>query len=777
MNVRTIRLLVLATCCAAFVAAPKFSLAQAKAVWSASAVAQTNGTTVKMPLRRAVSRKSRLNLTIDTRWAQNYGYRPVEVTVSSPTPTVAEQTILMQLHAGWAGPIVVEHEFKMPAGATSASVRLPVPQYEMATPFYWWEVWVDEAKDDDLSLKQQDAWNVMQSGYGGNTLRSFLAIDPNAGQRRLVGPSSMEFEVLSIAVPEFPKRWIEYTCLDVITLSLSELQFVSKQNPDAFIAVKRWTRAGGQLWVNDVGGELEHLPELSQMFQLPANVGEPADVRNDGNPEAMGGDFQFANGWRAIRFRKENPEGQVVTFLNHLTGNVQTVRDPQLITRLQSDPNFSQTGIRYESAGENPVAIAAADSSEWFVEQRLGLGNIRAFREVNDVSQFHRKPGTANATTDPADAAATDPSAAADPNAQMPQSLTAALQTTARWSARHGIVPDSMTVEFANLLVPGVGMAPVTEFRILITLFVVVIGPLNYWLLKRWRRLHLMVLTVPLAAAAITLTLFVYAIAADGFGTKVRAHSFTALDQRTGEAACWSRLSYYSGLAPSGGLTLPADIAVYPIIPSWNEYSAQSHVRGQRDIVWEKDDAKLARGWLRSRTPMQYLTVRSRKSPNKLELTPVPNRMRAKNSLATEIEYVVVADKDGKFWSGEKLPVGETVFLAEVEQSAAAGRFRKLTMANSPQIPAALAGDDSQYTRNQRNQWRMTGQGIYAGEQSLAANLANDAIANLAGFAGGAALNLPPRSYLAVTNAGPEVEYGMDGVDEESSFHVIVGQW
>ena len=32
-------------------------------------------------------------------------------------------------------------------------------------------------------------------------------------------------------------------------------------------------------------------------------------------------------------------------------------------------------------------------------------------------------------------------------------------------------------------------------------------------------------------------------------------------------------------------------------------------------------------------------------------------------------------------------------------------------------------------------------------------------------------------SYVAVTETGPEVEFGMDGVEEQASFHVIVGQW
>jgi hypothetical protein len=146
------------------------------------------------------------------------------------------------------------------------------------------------------------------------------------------------------------------------------------------------------------------------------------------------------------------------------------------------------------------------------------------------------------------------------------------------------MTPDDANPDFANFLVPGVGLAPVTEFRVLITLFVLLIGPVNYWLLKRSGRLHLLVLTVPLAAVLMTSALFGYAILSDGFGTTVRAQSLTTLDQRTGEAACWSRLSYYSGLAPGDGLTMPSDVAVYPIIPGWNDPNIDANIGGGREI-------------------------------------------------------------------------------------------------------------------------------------------------------------------------------------------------
>ena len=62
------------------------------------------------------------------------------------------------------------------------------------------------------------------------------------------------------------------------------------------------------------------------------------------------------------------------------------------------------TGMRYETAGENPAPITVNDSSDWFVEQGFGLGKLRAFRRTNDVSLFDKvnQTATANTATDPA---------------------------------------------------------------------------------------------------------------------------------------------------------------------------------------------------------------------------------------------------------------------------------------------------------------------------------------------------------------------------------------
>jgi hypothetical protein len=64
-----------------------------------------------------------------------------------------------------------------------------------------------------------------------------------------------------------------------------------------------------------------------------------------------------------------------------------------------------------------------------------------------------------------------------------------------------------------------------------------------------------------------------------------------------------------------------------------------------------------------------------------------------------------------------------------------------------------------------------------SGEGQLSENSASRALSDLAGMNGRPALDLPPRSYVAVTTTGPEVETGISYAKEDKSFHVVVGRW
>ncbi len=746
---------------------------------------QQNGVQAHMPMIYPVSRRSGLSLTIDTRWANNYGYRPLEVTVKSPRPTTADHLITIRIQTGWMssqrGSMTVEQDFEMLQGSTTATALVACPQYQLTTQYYSWDVWIDGVKDKDLSRDKKYPVTAVGTGMApgaGNGL-SVLAVGPSGRQRWLTTPNTQEFEVLSLPAKEFPQRWIDYTCFDVISLSRDELQSVAQSNPTALTAIRHWADAGGQVWISDAGASWEHLADVAKVLGVPSTimgVDEAAaenmegDADNDSKTEDAVDESVTASAWRPVRFGRDGPLGRVVTFLDLNNGTTRVARDQATIDLLQNDPNFAVTNQSYETEPEGTGRRWPGDSSRWFVDQRLGLGTLRAFRGQQASILF--PPGQP--------IVAADPTAEEEGPARVQSPLQLALRATRRWDSRHGMRPDGANQDFAKLLVPDVGLAPVTEFQVLITLFVLAIGPLNYWVLKRYNRLQLLVLTVPLAAMLLTGSLFAYAILSDGFGTTVRAQSVTTLDQRTGDAACWSRLSYYAGLAPGQGLTMPDDVAVYPIIPGWNDSGVDASIGAERELMWEENEAKMTRGWLRSRTPTQYLTVRARKSPHRLELTPAAGKIRAANQLGTGIRFVLVTDKDGQLFSGEKLARESKSVLEPIERVDAIRRLRQLITENQPEAPPALAGEDTDFQIMQRRQSRrmMNRQfGLQYSEQRLEANLLGDALAELAGLSGQPALSLPPRSYVAVTETGPEVVLGIPSAEEQASFHVLIGRW
>jgi hypothetical protein len=327
------------------------------------------------------------------------------------------------------------------------------------------------------------------------------------------------------------------------------------------------------------------------------------------------------------------------------------------------------------------------------------------------------------------------------------------------WVHRHGNDSGRGNYEFNNFLIPDVGLAPVFEFQVLISLFVIGIGPVNYWLLKRRGQLPLLLLTVPTAAVATTLVLFAYGLLSEGVSTRVRARSFTMLDQRAGEAVCWARLSYYAGIAPAEGLRMPADAAVYPIRP----FSDGSNRFAQpRELLW--DDAsvelpqRLSRGWLAARTPTQYLTITARPTNKRIEFELSDDGLRATNQLGVDVSTLAVQDEKGNFYLSEKISAGESILLPASDKTKVMTTMRALLAEHEPQFPAgAEVVSRRRYSREKLSQNLM--------ETELAA-LTSPVVQEWGS-----------RSYVAITAQGVELNLGLEYATEQDSCHVIRGSW
>jgi hypothetical protein len=353
------------------------------------------------------------------------------------------------------------------------------------------------------------------------------------------------------------------------------------------------------------------------------------------------------------------------------------------------------------------------------------------------------------------------------------------------WELRNGVHLQSANGDFWEFLIPGVGLVPVMPFQVLITLFVVVIGPLNYVYLRRRAKLHLLIVTVPACALVVTLGLFGYALATDGLAVRVRARSYTEIDQRRFEAVCWSRLCYYAGLAPSQGLHFSGDTVVLPIDPRIDDPSGGI----TRQLNWTgggSGDAEtplqqhLKSGWLRSRNLTQYLTQRVRQTQAHVKVTSQSDgRLSIDNHLGSTIRHLVLCDAEGKKYGAEEVAGGTSLSL---EADAAGGfdtvrqQILRAFQQAEPKRPKGLNERDlvrgryRYYGPPVKMPARSMRGGVVAEDDRLESAL-DDVQRQLA------QAKLEPRTYVAIVERSPEVELGIPGAREEASFHVILGRW
>jgi len=708
-----------------------------------------------------------LSVRIDARWLEGLGYRPVEITVTPMAGAVNDRRLTVEflVRRNWQGrgpDLLVREIVDVPAGGAPVTTTMSVPQIT-----YWQSDSIRVLDEDGRPIKklcvgwtpvgsrtdeyyEDELPNVLMAEYSGGTrlqtgtssgiavpkssqlLEALANDDPAdfaaarvvANLRSIKDSTGPPITVPTTPLPtlltkrpaDFPRRWLDYTSLDIVCLSIDQLDNLATGNPETFDAMLQWVSAGGSLWVYGVGQQWQNLQRLEKRLAM-----KPVD-------ESLPKEF----GWT---------EPKASDF-------------PKQLRRISVTERYYPTVSDMEDEEAVEVVPPEAPEQSPFKLRQFDMGLVVAMAEKDPF------PGEA---------------------AGWRWLLNA--MGASRWQGevRHGVSMCSDNSDFWDWLIPGVGLAPAMEFCVLITLFALAIGPLNYWLLRRWRRLHLLVVTIPLGAAAVTFTLFAWAILSDGLGTRLRARSVTHIDQSRGQAACWSRLSFYSGLAPFGGLTFPGDVEVLPIDPlpdDYNEYQAKGKI-----LSWEDGSQRMTHGWLPSRTPTQYATVRSRPSGLGLEITgrqAGSAALEVKNNLGvnTTILHLAVCDTDGKhYWGTDVQPRG-TATLEPLALNEIGRRLRDVHRSNRPAVPRGM--DPDSY-----------GGGIFGSPAYRYRWMYGDRFGDVTQRTGRMEMTLSqlavpdspdytlrvPGSYIAIVDKSPEVEPGTTSAVEEESYHVIIGRW
>ena len=325
--------------------------------------------------------------------------------------------------------------------------------------------------------------------------------------------------------------------------------------------------------------------------------------------------------------------------------------------------------------------------------------------------------------------------------------------------------------DFWSFMVPGVGLVPVNAFRVLITLFAIVIGPVNYWLLKRMHRIQLMVITVPATAALVTAALFAYALIADGLETRVRSKSVTLINQKTGDATCWSRTTYYAGVSPWSGLKFSKDTAVYPI---QSRGRTSNEVTPTLDMTWEGDQQHFSSRWLPARNPTQLLSIRSRTTSAKVSINEQPNQLAFGNGLGTHIQEILAINTQGQFHVAEDIATGALKTGKMTRYGEAIGRLERWLKLLEP--PPEF---DTAVLTSSPNSFMGQFSGRYnyyynRADPNWSSSLLEDATSQMTNRR---SLGWGKGTYFALVDRSPEYEAGLEDAKEAGMLHIIIGRY
>ncbi len=721
---------------------------------------------------------SGVRIVIDTRWVDANGYRPVRVEVIPlRAPAIEDMTfrivIKPQSHYGNSRDSISQI-VELPQGSNGVVVRIPVPQ---DSP--WHSFVVDVYKDgrllEDLSgdhlswapglyrnwneftpcvllidsraptRNQRDTLLQISKSNQGTGVKSTYDEDlpdvrnlvrrfpdtPNQDQEVSVDPKQKKIDAIYILQElndniktdvlnptELPDRWIEFSSFDLIIISQSDLSDIAKQQPATLRAIADWVRAGHTLIVYKTGAEFAGLPRVEALLQLPPR------------PAA---DKAKYRGWREPALEVRG----------------------QLLKGLAVDGNYPQQFARQQMADKQAAVSERSDEDQdlnrqvdkkWaFVVRDAGLGNVVVFSDDPFPGRMSDWDWMLNSVRGMA------------------------------WSPtqRTGASLQQRNEDFWNFLIPGTGQAPVMSFLVFITLFVMLIGPVNYYTLQRKQRLYLLLITVPAGAFLVTAGLFLYAMLTDGLGVKSRVRSYTTLDQRSGNVASTSRQAYYASIAPSQGFAFQDDTVIVPYLHDPVTQNGERLIR--RTVNWSDHNQQLKGGYITSRTLSQAIVTRAASTKARLKVGKTAGeKLPVTNELQATLPYLLVMDDAGDYFAGENIPAGAAQ-LTKITSSEAAGELSKRLREFQPAFPD---GYDESMHDSPLDLWsfgpRYYGQYGRGAQTSQASSLLER---RLTRFSHLAAQPLEPRSYVAISETAPDVPLGVAKTKQYVSLHVIEGNW
>ncbi|MFM7070292.1 MAG: hypothetical protein ACKO38_00655 [Planctomycetota bacterium] len=543
-----------------------------------------------------------------------------------------------------------------------------------------------------------------------------------------------------VSPAELPKSWLHLSNYDVIFIPWTDLRDLAQTATDQFAALRTWVSAGGVLCVHGVGERFVGQRSLEATLKLTrghvastSKAGAPPKAAEAQDASASSGNsppvpdtsssWTYSSEWRELN-RQRQP---------NFIPLYQDQEGYELGEFKKSSPQWN------DESSKMPQPISKSEGPLFNARIRdLGLGLVVA---LDTLDPWEAKPSS------------------------WGQLFNFVGESRFRPLQRLGLSRLSENPDFGSFVIPGVGRPPIVLFLCLITAFAILLGPVNYYVLRARRRLHWMFVTVPAAAFIATSGLLGYAVLADGLGVRMRVLSVTHVDQLAEVTSSLSRQTYFAGMSPRGGIQFPVESLVHPIERRNSRFNDERQ-QSLREVVWADRQAYTS-GYVSPRTMTQWLVVAPQASTIGVRIQMAADgsgACRVRNELGVGLHALAICDEQGRHYFAKGLESGEEAKLEAQDWKDISREW----LAAIPPRPPVTGGWDIP----QRNRWMM-----WQWQQFQTGNFATSPLnAYQQKVLGTQPFNCR-RGYLALAEQPVATPFGATPDEIVHDLHIVIGVW
>ncbi len=218
-----------------------------------------------------------------------------------------------------------------------------------------------------------------------------------------------------------------------------------------------------------------------------------------------------------------------------------------------------------------------------------------------------------------------------------------ALRATLENHANHTPDPDHLRRYQRSLPVPGVRELPYRSFIIVLILFAILIGPVNFFIVKSTGRPGWLLITIPLLAFIASVGILSYGILYQGIDLKQASETFTLLDQRAHRADTVAVRSFFAGISPTDALRPGPGTATLPV---------RTRSRGNALFLMSFEPSPALRGeFLPVRRETTQVVLSERAARGRLTFRAEGDAFVAQNAFEAPVERLCFRDVDGVYYT------------------------------------------------------------------------------------------------------------------------------